>query len=195
MDIFFFVFLSFHLEGNFRAGRIYKGILRCFGLLDNTVRGRGACTPLRSRVSTLRSFVFRICRTILVEVPRRELNTKNLPVEWEIPCISRQVSVGVTTVPVWIHSDGRRLQSRNQNKHKLSLVTKIEISLEHLRLKYRYLEVELHLKSRAAVRSTLTPVESKAADSGSLADDAVTTSRWKCLEVIPTPHLSWWYGK
>ena len=106
-----------------------------------------------------------------IEVPRRELNTKNLPVEWEIPCISRQVSVGVTTVPVWIHSDGRRLQSRNQNKHKLSLVTKIEISLEHLRLKYRYLEVELHLKSRAAVRSTLTPVESKAADSGSLADD------------------------
>ena len=110
-------------------------------LLDNTVRGRGACTPLRSRVSTLRSFVFRICRTILVEVPRRELNTKNLLillVEWEIPCISRQVSVGVTTVPVWIHSDGRRLQSRNQNKHKLSLVTKIEISLEHLRLKYGY---------------------------------------------------------
>ena len=92
------------------------------------------------------------------------------------------VSVGVTTVPVWIHSDGRRLQSRNQNKHKLSLVTKIEISLEHLRLKYRYLEVELHLKFRAAVRSTPTPVESKAADSCSRVDDAATTSRWKCLE-------------
>ena len=97
---------------------------------------------------------------------------------------------------MWVESQtggnyGRRLQSHNQNKHKLSLVTKIEIRLEHLRLKYRYLEVELHLKSRAAVRSTLTPVESKAADSGSLADDAVTTSRWKCLEVIPTPRLSW----
>ena len=60
------------------------------------------------------------------------------------------------------------------------------------------LEVELRLKSRAAVRSTLahgSQVEFKAADSGSRADDATTTSRWKCLEVIPTPHRSRWYGK
>ena len=88
---------------------------------------------------------------------------------------------------LWVHSDGRRLQSHNQNKHNLSLVTKIRLILEHLRLKYRYLEVEhtSQVQSRRPLYSD-SQIEPKAADSGSRADDAATTSRWKCLEVIPT---------
>ena len=100
---------------------------------------------------------------------------------------------------MWVESQtggnyGRRLQSHNQNKHKLSLYQNPS-KLRALKIEaWSKYEVELHLKSRAAVRSTLahgSQAEFKAADSGSRADDATTTSRWKCLEVIPTPHLSW----
>ena len=65
---------------------------------------------------------------------------------------------------LWVHSDGRRLQSRNQNKHKLSLVTKIEIILEHLRLKPLEVEHTSQVQSRRPLYSD-SQIEPKAADS------------------------------
>ena len=61
------------------------------------------------------------------------------------------------------------------------------INLRTFKMKYRYLEVEhtSQVQSRRPLYSD-SQIEPKAADSGSRADDAATTSRWKCLEVIPT---------
>ena len=58
----------------------------------------------------------------------------------------------------------------------------------------RTFKIEIPLsRSRTYISSPEPPsfvsdsqIEPKAADSGSRADDAATTSRWKCLEVIPT---------